>query len=179
MNRASAVLARLAAVGGAALVVTGLPLIFLYEPRGGFHWLSTLHGLASMLFLGSTAGLLLAALAAARVRRRTWASWPLALAAFVVAGAGAITGQLIAWDQLGLWAVSAGADGRGMLDAFGDDVRFVLVGGAEVDPSVLLRWTLVHVLAVPAVAVLVGRQLWRRVRGWESAEQGGNQTVES
>jgi hypothetical protein len=180
MNRASAVLARLAAVGAGALVVTGVPLLFLYEPDGGARWLGTAHGLASMLFLGATAGLLLAALAAAWARDRTWATWPLALGAFVVAGAGAITGQLIGWDQVVPDGATAADDGaRGMFDAVAGDVRVVVVGGAEVDPGVLVRWTLVHVVVVSAVAVILGRLLWLRLQAWTAAEEeDGNQTVE-
>jgi quinol-cytochrome oxidoreductase complex cytochrome b subunit len=179
MNRASAVLARLAAVAAGALIVTGAPLIFVYQPRGGVHWLSTLHALASMLFLGAAAGMLVTALAAAWARDSTWAGSALALAALAVAAGGAFTGQLIAWDMLGLRAVTVGDQYRGMLDAVGDDVRFVLVGGTEIAPDVLLRWTLVHVLVVPAVAIVVGRLLWARLRSWAAEESDGNQTADA
>ena len=57
LNRVVAMLARLAAVAGAALVVTGVPLLFLYDPDGA-GWLSGLHSLASALLLG-----------------RAWAAW--------------------------------------------------------------------------------------------------------
>ena len=195
MNRASALLARLAAVGAAGLVLTGVPLLFVYEPSGGLHWLSTLHGLASMLFLGAAAGLLLAALAAAWARDRTWAGWALGLAAFVVAGAGALTGQLIAWDALDPASLGDGA--RGMFDPLADDVQSVVVGGTHLEPGVLARWTFVHALLVPVLVVAVGRPLWSRLRGWEdpgsdvddapgetdaetgSGEESGNQTAEA
>ena len=105
---------------------------------------------------------------------------PIALGAFVVAGAGAITGQLIGWDPVVPDGATAADDGaRGMFDAVAGDVRVVVVGGAEVDPGVLLRWTLVHVVVVSAVAVILGRLLWLRLQAWTAAEEeDGNQTVE-
>jgi quinol-cytochrome oxidoreductase complex cytochrome b subunit len=173
LNRAAAWLARLLAVAMAALVVTGLPLILLYQPRGGWSWLSTAHSLASSLFLGAAVAMLALALAVAFARTPPWAGWFLTLGVMVVAVAGSFTGQLLAWDQLGLDSVTVGSSYRGMLDPLGDDVRFLIISGTEVSQGSFLAWLLVHVVAVPAAAVAVGLPLWRRMREDESAESGG------
>jgi quinol-cytochrome oxidoreductase complex cytochrome b subunit len=91
----------------------------------------------------------------------------------VVAVAGSFTGQLLAWDQLALKAVTVGSSYRGMLDPLGDDVRFLIIAGTEVSQGSFLAWLLVHVVAVPAAAVAVGLPLWRRMREDESVESGG------
>jgi quinol-cytochrome oxidoreductase complex cytochrome b subunit len=168
LNRAAAWLARLLAVALAALVVTGLPLILLYQPRGAWAWLSTAHSLASSLFLGAAAAMLALALAVAFARTAPWAGWFLTLAV-----AGSFTGQLLAWDQIALKAVTVGSSYRGMLDPLGDDVRFLIIAGTEVSQGSFLAWLLVHVVAVPAAAVAVGLPLWRRMREDESVESGG------
>jgi quinol-cytochrome oxidoreductase complex cytochrome b subunit len=163
LNRAAAWLARLLAVALAALVVTGLPLILLYQPRGAWAWLSTAHSLASSLFLGAAVAMLALALAVAFARTPPWAGWFLTLGVVVVAVAGSFTGQLLAWDQLGLEAVQVGSY-RGMLDPLGGNVRFLTIGGTEVSQGSFLAWLLVHLVAVPAAAVAVGLPLWRRMQ---------------
>ena len=42
------------------------------------------------------------------------------------------TGYLLPWDQLALWAVTVGTNMIGYTPVFGRDVRFVLLGGAEI-----------------------------------------------
>lgn len=172
LNRASTALARLAVVGGAALVVTGVPLILVYEPEGGTSWLRTLHSLSSMLFLGAGAGMLLVAVGAALIRDRTWVGWPLALAAFAVAGAGAFTGQLIAWDSLTTGAATVIRSARGVVDALADDVRQVVVNGTGQSQSTYLSWTLLHLAVVPAATVGVGWLVWRRWTSWNAEQEG-------
>jgi quinol-cytochrome oxidoreductase complex cytochrome b subunit len=167
LNRTAAWLARLAAVAAAALVVTGVPLIWLYRPAGSGRWLTTLHSMASSLFLGSAAAMLVLGLAVALARHPPWAGWIVTLGVLVVAVAGSFTGQLIAWDQVGLWAVTVATSFRGMIDPLGDDVRFLIIGDAEVSQGSYLAWLLVHLLAVPAAAVAVGLPLWRRLRADE------------
>ena len=43
------------------------------------------------------------------------------------------TGYLLPRDQLALWAVTVGTNMIGYTPVFGRDVRFVLLGGAEID----------------------------------------------
>ncbi|MGH9111874.1 MAG: hypothetical protein ACRDZN_06200 [Acidimicrobiales bacterium] len=152
----------LVAISGAALMVSGLPLIWLYEPdrqgggRGGFWWLREAHTVASTMLLGAVAGVIVV-LAVAGVRQlRVPPGWIVALGALVVAGVGQISGQLLAWDQLALRAVTTGDHIRGVVDALSDDVRFLLIDGTEVSRGAYAVWAGIHVLAVPLIALGVG-----------------------
>ncbi|MBK5222524.1 MAG: hypothetical protein JJE52_06560 [Acidimicrobiia bacterium] len=85
-----------------------------------------------------------------------------ALFAGVVAAAGVVvasmTWGLVAWDQIAFWAVTVGTDVWGLwFAAFSDEVRFVLVAGAEVAPATLARWLIVHMASsvVAVVAIVV------------------------
>ena len=59
------------------------------------------------------------------------------------------TGYLLPWDQLALWAVTVGTNMMGYTPVFGSQVRFVLLGGAEIGTDTLLRWYVLHVLVLP------------------------------
>lgn len=105
------------------------------------------------MLLGAVAGIVVV-LAVAGVRRlRVPPGWLVALGAFVVAGLGQISGQLIAWDWLGLEAVTVGGDVRGVVDGLSDEVRFLIVDGTRVSQDTYAAWAGVHVLAVPVVAL--------------------------
>ncbi|MBN2624624.1 MAG: hypothetical protein JXA83_14695 [Acidimicrobiales bacterium] len=164
----STVLGRLAVASAIGLVATGAPLIVLYRPAGGASWLLTLHGLSSSLFVGATAAMLVAAAVGAMARHRAWVTWPLALGATAVAVAGSFTGQLIAWDLLGLTAVTVGGTYQGVIDPLTEDIRFLIVGDAEVAPGTYMLWLGVHLVVLPVAAGALGRVLWRRWRAWES-----------
>lgn len=149
----------LLAISGAGLVVTGLPLIWLYRPdppgssRGDVWWLREAHTVASTMLLGAVAGIIVV-LAVAGVRQlRVPPGWLVALGALVVAGLGQISGQLIAWDELVLKAVTVGDDLRGVVDGLSGDVRFLLIDGTHLSRGAYAAWAGVHVLAVPLIAL--------------------------
>jgi ubiquinol-cytochrome c reductase cytochrome b subunit len=63
------------------------------------------------------------------------------------------SGYLLPWDQLALWAVTIGAS---MIEAappeiVGETLNLLLRGGPEIGANGLLRFYLLHVLAVPAI----------------------------
>jgi hypothetical protein len=81
--------------------------------------------------------------------------------------------NLVEWDQLGLWAVTAGKDYNGLWPAaFDDDVRFVMVGGSEVNQSTFTIWVVIHLIApmIALFALVVG---WRSSRGLVAAGSVG------
>ncbi|HXH61488.1 MAG TPA: cytochrome b N-terminal domain-containing protein [Fimbriimonadaceae bacterium] len=72
------------------------------------------------------------------------------------------TGYLLPWDQLAFWAVTVGTNMAGAVPFAGADIRFVLLGGATVDQPALLRFYVLHCVAVPLVMVaLIVYHLWR------------------
>ena len=78
------------------------------------------------------------------------------------------TGYLLPWDQLALWAVTVGTNMMGYTPVFGDQVRFVLLGGAEIGTDTLLRWYVLHVLMLPFVIVI-----FMAVHFWRVRKDGG------
>ncbi|CAN5172647.1 hypothetical protein BH23ACT9_BH23ACT9_21570 [soil metagenome] len=80
----------------------------------------------------------------------------------------AFTGYLLPWDQLALWAVAVGTEMAGFTPVFGQQVQFVLLGGVEIGPETLLRWYVLHVLALPFVITL-----FLAVHFWRIRKDGG------
>src|SRR3954467_1864464 len=78
------------------------------------------------------------------------------------------TGYLLPWDQLALWAVTVGTNMMGYTPVFGNQVRFVLLGGAEIGTDTLLRWYVLHVLMLPFVIVI-----FMAIHFWRVRKDGG------
>jgi quinol-cytochrome oxidoreductase complex cytochrome b subunit len=78
------------------------------------------------------------------------------------------TGYLLPWDQLALWAVTVGTNMMGFTPVFGQEVRFVLLGGAEIGSETLLRWYVLHVLFLPFVIVI-----FMAIHFWRVRKDGG------
>lgn len=165
----------LVVVAGVGLVITGVPLIFVYQPddpvtgaRSDVWWLRGAHSISSTMFVGAIAGTV-AVLAVGFVRRiRVPPGWLVALGALVVAIVGLISGQLIAWDELALESVTASGS-RGIIDALSGDVRFALVDGTEVTRRAYAGWAAVHLLVLPVVALGLG---WIARRRANQGEEG-------
>jgi quinol-cytochrome oxidoreductase complex cytochrome b subunit len=173
-------LAWLLALAAAGLVATGLPLIWLYEPdppgasRGGFWWLREAHAGAATMLLGAVAGIIVV-LAVAAVRHvRVPPGWLVALGAFVVAGLGQISGQLVAWDQLASSSGVVADEVRGVVDALSDDVRFRVIDGTQVSRGTYATWAGVHVLVVPVIALALAWFARRRASAEPPAEPPGD-----
>src|SRR5881227_340186 len=92
------------------------------------------------------------------------------------------TGYLLPWDQLAIWAVTVGSNmaratpflghegpgatflkvGDVSLIHSGSDARFLLLGGRFVSGDTLLRFYVLHCVALPlVVAVLIAIHFWR------------------
>ena len=78
------------------------------------------------------------------------------------------TGYLLPWDQLALWAVTVGTNMMGYTPVFGNQVRFVLLGGSEISTNTLLRWYVLHVLMLPFVIVI-----FMAIHFWRVRKDGG------
>jgi quinol-cytochrome oxidoreductase complex cytochrome b subunit len=85
------------------------------------------------------------------------------------------TGYLLPWDQLALWAVTVGAqmaanspmlgnEGPFKLPFIttGNDARFGLIGGTVINDATLIRFYVLHCIAVPFIfSVFLCVHLWR------------------
>ena len=168
-QRAATLLVRLAAVGLAIVVVTGIPLIWRYHP-GDIVGLRAIHVLGSTLLLGAVGALALVTSVAAFRRRPVWTGWGVAFAGFAAAALGSFSGSVIAWDLLVVRNGTTAADlRRGAFAPLSDGVHRVIVGTSQMSPGTYRLWLAVHVLLVSALAALA---LWlvRRRMAPRSAE---------
>ena len=151
------VLRRVLVVLAIGLVVTGVPLLWTYRPdavnawngRGshGDAWdlVQDLHRILSfaLVQLSVVYAFLVIALRSHRARWLSSTGWLVLVLLF------SFTGYLLPWEQLALYAVTVGTNIRGVLVVLGDDVKFVLVGGAEISTATYARWLGVHTVLLP------------------------------
>ena len=85
------------------------------------------------------------------------------------------TGYLLPWDQIALWAVTVGAQMGANSPMLGNegpfrlpfitpsnDARFVLIGGTVINDATLIRFYVLHCIAVPFIfVVFLCVHLWR------------------
>jgi quinol-cytochrome oxidoreductase complex cytochrome b subunit len=156
-----------------ALMISGAWLWFEYRPSApaslvtirtrspGEQWVRQFHRWSAVAAVGFALSALVAMVAA---RVRVGARGVVAGIAMLLTTLGAvITGALLPWDQLALWAVTVGTDISGVRAVFENRVKYVLVDGHEVSPSTYRFWAITHVVlgVLVAVAVLLA---WLRTR---------------
>ncbi|MGI8758515.1 MAG: cytochrome b N-terminal domain-containing protein [Acidimicrobiales bacterium] len=188
LARAQRILLGVVVAMGAVLAVTGVWLTFNYRPNAAqawpdlgsspaaTDWPRLIHQVASVLLLPVVVAFLVVGVVASR-------RWHSATALLVTTLTLAYTGTLLPWDQLALWAVTVGTNHQGMLAAaFSNDVRFVILGGAEISQATLALWLVVHAAVLPVVfaglLALAARGMWaRRPRTDAYAEPPGTSSA--
>ena len=89
-------------------------------------------------------------------------NWIIGVLLLFLTGALSFTGYLLPWDQLALWAVTVGTNIGAFSPVLRKNFAFVLLGGVEITGTTLLRWYVLHVLALPFVLViLMSVHFWR------------------
>jgi quinol-cytochrome oxidoreductase complex cytochrome b subunit len=103
-------------------------------------------------------------------------NWSIGVILLVLTMLLSFTGYLLPWDQLAIWAVTVGTNMAratpflGHEGPFGpefgmrpdNDVRFVLLGGTQVGAPTLLRFYVLHCIALPFFLLLfVTVHFWR------------------
>lgn len=165
------------------LLLTGLPLMAFYVPstRDAYAsvkdiehvvsygwWLRAAHRMAAHLMVVAVT------LHACRVfltgsfrsagggrQHREW-NWVIGVALLVCTILLSFTGYLLPWDQLAFWAVTVSMNIVGAVPAVGASLREWLLGGRDVGQPALLRFYLLHIVALPAAtAVLFAYHMWR------------------
>jgi quinol-cytochrome oxidoreductase complex cytochrome b subunit len=72
------------------------------------------------------------------------------------------TGYLLPWDQLAYWAVTVGSNIASAVPLIGGKIRFLLLGGHQVNANALLRFYVLHCIVIPlGVILLVAIHFWR------------------
>jgi quinol-cytochrome oxidoreductase complex cytochrome b subunit len=165
------------------LLLTGLPLMVFYIPstRDAYQsikdiehvvsfgwWLRAAHRIAAHLMV------IVVTLHVARVfltgsykndaEREQHREWNWVIGVGLLAGTVLLsfTGYLLPWDQLAYWAVTVSMNIVASAPVLGGALRELLIGGRDIGQAALMRFYLLHIVALPiAVAALFGYHMWR------------------
>lgn len=165
------------------LVVTGVVLMFLYVPSVeraytsikdleyvvSFGWfLRTSHRIAAHLmvaavFLHMVRVFLTGGYKNGRaVGSNRPLNWIVGLALLVLTLLLSFTGYLLPWDQLAFWAITVGTNIASAAPLVGESIRYLLLGGNEIDQNALIRFYVLHVFFLPMIVLLLfSYHMWR------------------
>lgn len=165
------------------LVLSGMPLLFLYIPSverayasvkdieyvvtfgswiRSVHRLSA-HGMVVVVFLHLVRVFLTGGYknGVGRGQRRQW-NWVIGVLMFLLTLFLSFTGYLLPWDQLAYWAVTVGTNIASSIPWVGPTIRELLIGGRAIDQPTLIRFYVLHCIALPgALGVLFLYHMWR------------------
>jgi len=72
------------------------------------------------------------------------------------------TGYLLPWDQISYWAITIGASMAAYTPLIGTPIKLVIFGGLEVGQNTLLRFYVLHIMALPLImAIFMAVHFWR------------------
>jgi quinol-cytochrome oxidoreductase complex cytochrome b subunit len=165
------------------LILSGLPLMFLYVPSVerayqsvkdieyvvtfGW-WIRAVHRLAAHLMVVAVV------LHLARVfftgaykngvgqgQRREW-NWVLGVVMLLLTLFLSFTGYLLPWDQLAYWAVTVGTNIASAVPGVGPAIRELMIGGRAIEQATLIRFYVLHIILLPgALGILIAYHMWR------------------
>ncbi|HEX9670719.1 MAG TPA: cytochrome b N-terminal domain-containing protein [Thermoanaerobaculia bacterium] len=164
-------------------ILSGMPLLFLYIPSverayssvkdieyvvtfGS--WIRAVHRLSAHLmvavvFLHLVRVFLTGAYknGVGRGQMRQW-NWVNGVAMLLLTLFLSFTGYLLPWDQLAYWAVTVGTNIASSIPGIGAGVRELLLGGRMIEQPTLIRFYVLHVIALPAaLGGLFLYHMWR------------------
>jgi len=65
------------------------------------------------------------------------------------------SGYLLPWDQLAVWAITVGTNMAKYAPLAGPYTRYLLLGGRQVAQGALIRFYVLHVIALPLIGFLL------------------------
>lgn len=165
------------------LVVTGLVLMFLYVPSVeraylslkdleyvvSFGWLlramhrMAAHLMVAVVFLHMVRVFLTGGYknGSATGSNRPL-NWMVGIVLLIATLLLSFTGYLLPWDQLAFWAITVGTNIASAAPVVGKWIRFVLLGGSQIDQGALIRFYVLHVFFLPLlVTLLFFYHMWR------------------
>jgi quinol-cytochrome oxidoreductase complex cytochrome b subunit len=165
------------------LVLSGMPLLFLYVPSverayasvkdieyvvAFGSWIRAVHRLSAHLMVVAVVLHLARAFLTGAYKngigagqRRQW-NWVLGVAMLLLTLFLSFTGYLLPWDQLAYWAVTVGTNIASSIPWVGAEIRELLLGGRAIDQPALIRFYVLHVIALPGLlGLLFVYHMWR------------------
>lgn len=165
------------------LILSGLPLLFLYVPSVerayasvkdieyvvtfGW-WIRAVHRISAHLMVVAVALHLVRVFVTGaykngtgRGQRREW-NWVIGVAMLLLTLFLSFTGYLLPWDQLAFWAVTVGTNIASSIPYVGPTVRELLIGGRNIEQATLIRFYVLHCIVLPGgLGVLFAYHMWR------------------
>lgn len=159
------------------LTVTGVLLVFYYIPSTGLAY-TTMKDLQTTIPLGQlvrnmhrwAAHLMVLAVVLHMLRvfytgaykpPREF-NWAIGVVLLLLTLGLSFTGYLLPWDQLSFWAITVGTNIASYAPVLGDQVRAILLGGADVGQNALIRFYALHIIVLPfVIIVLISLHIWR------------------
>ncbi len=165
------------------LILSGLPLLFLYVPSverayasvKDIEWVVTFgswirsvhrlsaHLMVAVVFLHMVRVFLTGAYknGAGQGQRREW-NWVIGVGMLLLTLFLSFTGYLLPWDQLAFWAVTVGTNIASSVPFVGPTARELMIGGRAIDQPTLIRFYVLHVLVLPGfLGALFLYHMWR------------------
>jgi len=165
------------------LVLSGLPLLFLYIPSverayasvkdieyvitfGS--WIRAVHRISAHLMVAAVFLHLVRVFLTGAYKngigqgqKREW-NWVIGVGMFLLTLFLSFTGYLLPWDQLAYWAVTVGTNIASSVPYVGPAARELLIGGRTIEQATLIRFYVLHVLMLPmGLGALFAYHMWR------------------
>jgi cytochrome b-561 len=187
------------------LVLSGLPLLFLYVPSVERAyasvkdieyvvtfgtWMRSVHRFAAHFMVAAVFLHLVRVFLTGAYKngigqgQKREINWVLGVAMLLLTLFLSFTGYLLPWDQLAYWAVTVGTNIASSIPFIGPTVRELLLGGRTIDQPTLIRFYVLHVIVLPGgLLALLAYHMWRvrKDGGLARADRAGRypQPVES
>ena len=165
------------------LIITGIPLMFLYVPSveraylsvkdieftvsygwflRGLHRISA-HLMVAVVFLHMVRVFLTGAYKnGTAVNQNRPLNWIVGVVLLLLTLLLSFTGYLLPWDQLAYWAVTVGTNIASAAPVVGEWMRFFLLGGTTIEQNTLIRFYVLHCFFLPMlVTLLFSYHMWR------------------
>jgi quinol-cytochrome oxidoreductase complex cytochrome b subunit len=91
-------------------------------------------------------------------------NWAIGSILLVVTLLLSFSGYLLPWDQLAVWAITVGTNMAKYAPIAGPYTRYVMLGGRQVGQGALIRFYVLHVIALPLIGFLLMVVHFWRVR---------------
>ncbi|MBI5410104.1 MAG: cytochrome b N-terminal domain-containing protein [Nitrospirae bacterium] len=174
--------------------ITGILLMFYYRPVPEYAYqdmkylefdvpfgilLRNIHRWAAHLMVGTVMLHMLRVFLTGSYKPPREFNWVVGVMLLIFTFLLSFTGYLLPWDQLAYWAITVGTNmiratpfiGHegpfALLDKY-NDVRFMILGGTEIGANALLRFYVLHIVVLPAAAII-----FMAVHFWRIRKDGG------
>jgi quinol-cytochrome oxidoreductase complex cytochrome b subunit len=167
----------ISAVLALLLGLTGLLLMFRYDARTEFAYISiqklesevmfgslvrALHHWSANLLVVTTFLHLLRVFFTGGFKQGRTANWVIGVGLLLIVLASNFTGYLLPWDQLAYWAITVSTNLLGYIPLIGQAISRFLLAGPEVGQGALSNFYAIHVVVLPTLLIgIMAYHFWK------------------